>query len=201
MMPTLQQIIEASKIHPSRIFNIFLFGSRVYGTCNDESDYDFVIVANNSFESIEIKEGIFNIHIYTPDRFAKDLLWHKPNNLECIFSPQFAKLKEDIKPQFILDTRKLRHAISHLSSNSWVKCQKKLQTGEYQIGIKSLFHSLRLPMFATQLCKYGTISDFSCANIYWEKLKSRQWTWDEIDSEFRPIKSEIMHQFRKLAAK
>ena len=59
-------IIRASGIHKSRIFNIFLFGSRIYGTFNKKSDWDVIMVANNSVESSEIRNGLFNIHVYTP---------------------------------------------------------------------------------------------------------------------------------------
>ena len=133
----ISKIISASGIHPSRIFNIYLFGSRIYGTSTPNSDWDVVIVANNSVESIEVKAGDWNIHIFTPDKFQKDLEWHMPKNLECFFAPHWAKLKEDKKFQLKLDLNKLRHSVSHVSSNSWVKAKKKLLvSGEYNIGIK-----------------------------------------------------------------
>ena len=77
-------IIRASGIHPSRIFDIFLFGSRVYSTFNKKSDWDVIMVANNSVESTEIRNGLFNIHVYTPKKFQEDLNWHRINNFECI---------------------------------------------------------------------------------------------------------------------
>ena len=97
MIPTLETIVKASGIHPSRIFNITIFGSRIYGTVNESSDWDIIMVANNSVESTEQRRGLFNIHIYTPDKFKADLDWHRINNLECIFAPDWAKLKETIK--------------------------------------------------------------------------------------------------------
>jgi hypothetical protein len=40
-IPNIDDIIKASKLHPSRIFNIYLFGSLLYGTHEEEvSDYD-----------------------------------------------------------------------------------------------------------------------------------------------------------------
>jgi hypothetical protein len=56
-----------------------------YGTSNSQSDYDVIMIANNSVESTEIRTGLFNIHVYTPDKFKADLDWHRINNLECIF--------------------------------------------------------------------------------------------------------------------
>ena len=198
----ISKIITASGLHPSRVFNIYLFGSRVYGTTTHDSDWDIVIVANNSVEAIEIKSGDWNIHIFTPDKFQKDLDWHMPKNLECHFAPNWAVLKESKKFDFNFDLNKLRHSASHVSSNSWVKAKKKLLVaGEYNIGIKSLFHSIRIPMFATQIANTGKIEDFSCANSIWDKLKSKDWTWEELDNEFRDLRNKTLTEFRKVAAK
>ena len=201
----LNDIVIASGKHPSRIFNIIIFGSQIYGTSNPNSDIDIIMIANNSYESSEIRSGKFNIHIYTPDKFRQDLDWHRINNLECIFAPDWAKLKEDIKfDDFKLNLPRLRHAISHISSNSWVKTKKKLAyntSDEYYTGIKSLFHSIRIPMFGTQIAKYGRITDFSCANWVWDKLKSSKWTWHELDNEFREVHNNVLTEFRKFAIK
>ena len=212
MKPTLEMIIKASGLHPSRVFNVYIFGSQVYGTANKDSDWDIIMVANNSVESTELRKGLFNIHVYTPDKFKADLDWHRINNLECIFAPNWAKLKETIKFDFKLNSAKLRHATSHISSNSWVKCKKKLLVADdYYSGIKSLFHSIRIPMFATQIMQNGKIIDFECANWIWNKItfedkphylrdKSR-WTWDDLDKEFRSIHNEVLSDFRKVTPK
>jgi predicted nucleotidyltransferase len=207
-------IIKLSGIRPSRIFNITIFGSRVYGTDGKESDWDVIMVANNSVESTEIRRGIFNIHVYTPDKFRADLNWHRINNLECIFAPDWAILKEtiDYRKDFKVNISKLRHATSHISSNSWVKSKKKLTVAdEYYVGIKSLFHSIRIPMFATQVVNHGKIVDYSCANWIWDKLifndkpsyseNKLKWSWDKLDEEFREIHNSVLTEFRKVAAK
>jgi predicted nucleotidyltransferase len=212
MTPTLETIIKASGLHPSRVFNVYLFGSQIYGTATTESDFDIIMVANNSVESTEQRRGLFNIHIYTPDKFKADLDWHRPNNLECIFAPDWAKLKETIKFDFKLNLSRLRHVTSHVSSNSWVKCHKKLDVEEeYYIGIKSLFHSIRIPMFSTQIATRGRIIDFECANWVWDKLTFKEhpyymrgklkWSWEELDKEFRPIHNQVLSEFRKVAGK
>ena len=194
-------IIRASGIHKSRIFNIFLFGSRIYGTFNKKSDWDVIMVANNSVESSEIRNGLFNIHVYTPKKFQEDLDWHRINNFECIYAPDWAKLKEDIKFKFKYDVKKLRHASSHISSNSWVKSRKKINTGEYHIGVKSLFHSLRITMFSIQIVQNNKIVDFSCANYIWDNIKSRNWTFEELDDEYRLLKNKLNSEFRKITDK
>ena len=203
MKPNLDLILKTSGIHPSRVFNVYLFGSSVYGTSNDKSDWDVIMIANNSVDSTEIRRGLFNIHVYTPDKFKADLNWHRINNLECIWAPDWSKLKETIKfDEFKINKNKLRHALSHISSNSWVKCNKKLNVeNEYYIGVKSLFHSIRIPMFGIQIAETGKIYDFSCANFIWDKIKKNHWTWPELDKEFRPLLNQTLSQFRKLVPK
>jgi predicted nucleotidyltransferase len=216
-MITIDNIIKESGLHKSKVHNIYVFGSRVYETHSDNSDWDIIVVANNSVESIEIKSDLYNIHIYTPKKFQEDLDWHMPKNIECYFAPSWAKLQERIKFDFTLDIKKLRHATSHVSSNSWVKSKKKLEIGDYHIGIKSLFHSLRIPMFSTQLINTGHI-DFTSANFIWNKLNRvdknwchysdlpsansyKSWNWEELDLEFRELRNNILTEFRKVTEK
>lgn len=211
MIPNLDEVIKRAKLHPSRVFNVYIFGSRVYKTCSDKSDWDFIIVANNSVESTEIRSGDFNIHVYTPSKFQEDLDWHRINNLECVFAPDWAKLKEDIKYNVKIDLPKLRHAISHISSNSFVKSKKKLAQNDYYTGIKSIFHSIRIPMFGLQIANFGKIVDFSEANYIWDDITfkslpqymrdKKEWTWDELDKKWRPTLNSVLSQFRKSAAK
>jgi len=201
MIPTAQDIISHSGLHPKRVHNIYVFGSRVYKTNSENSDWDIIMVANNSVEAIELKLEKYNIHIYTPDKFKEDLEWHRINNLECIYAPTWAKIQENIHYDLDIELPKLRHATSHISSNSWVKCKKKLEIGEYHTGIKSIFHSLRIPMFATQVATTGTIYDFEEANYIWDKLVSKIWNWDELDLEFRELRNSILTEFRKVCEK
>ena len=203
-MVNLDDIIEKSGIHPTRIFNVYIFGSRVYGTNKKDSDWDIIMVANNSVESTEIRNGLFNIHIYTPDKFKKDLDWHRINNLECIFAPNFAILKEEInyRRDFKLDISKLRHASSHISSNSWVKAKKKITIfDEYHIGIKSLFHSIRIPMFSKQIIENGNIIDFKSANYIWFDLIKNRYNWNELESKYKPVRNKVNSEFRSVSYK
>lgn len=213
-MITIDDIIKTSGLHKSRVHNIYVFGSRVYQTHSDNSDWDIIVVANNSVEAIEIKSDLYNIHIYTPKKFQEDLDWHMPKNIECYFAPIWAKLQEKINFDFTLDVKKLRHATSHVSSNSWVKSKKKLEIGDYHTGIKSIFHSLRIPIFSTQLIENGQI-DFTSANFIWNKIMRvdsdwcnysdlpsvvsyKNWNWEELDLEFRELRNNILTDFRKV---
>ena len=196
----LNSVIKLSEIHPSRVQNVYLFGSRPYGTTTSESDYDFIVVCKNPFFEKEIRVENYNIHLMTMDIFMSKLKNHLPTAVEAIYLPEEFK-SESIKIDWSPSSQSLRHSFSHVSSNSWVKARKKILQGDYQIGIKSLFHSLRIPLFGSQISKFGRIIDFSEANWIWDELQSKRWTWEDLDFKFRPIRSKILSDFRELSPK
>lgn len=123
------------------------YGSITYGTYNERSDIDILrIVENNSNP---------DFHIYTRDEYQKALDDHEVVPIETYFFAQ--KHFGNFDFEFKLNKWKLRQVFSATTSNSWVKCKKKLADGEFYIGKKSLFHSLRILMFANALANHGMI--------------------------------------------
>lgn len=200
-MVTKEEIIKASGINPVSVLNIYLFGSRVYGNISKDSDWDVIMIAKTSSPETEIKTDKFNIHILTTDRFQDSLDQHNIRSIECIMAPDWAKLQEVHTFKFNLISSRLRHSISHMNSNSWVKAKKKLNQGDYYIGIKSLWHSIRIVMYGIQIAKTGHITDWKCASEIWKELSSRKWTWIELDERFRKINNSLLTEFRTLAGK
>jgi hypothetical protein len=201
IIPTADEVISRSGFHPSRVKNIYVFGSQVYGTTTQKSDWDFIMIANTSNTSEEIKSEDFNIHVVTQEHFLLNLKKHHSSSVEAYLAPSIFRLKEDIQIDWVPNISSLRHSFSHISSNSWVKCKKKIQEGDYYIGIKSLFHSLRIPLFGIQIAQTGIIQDFSVANHIHDKLFSKQWSWNELNTEFRELRNSILTDFRNITIK
>jgi predicted nucleotidyltransferase len=195
-MITLENIEKATKLQHSRIKNVYIFGSQVYGIASEISDWDVLVVANSPNTQEELKIDNLNIHILSPDRFQLGLKNHNIRDIECIMSPDWAILKETVKFKFGLNKIILRHSISHINSNSYVKCKKKLAQGDYYIGIKSLWHAMRIAMFGYQLATEGKITDFSCANYLWNELISKTWTWEELEEKFKQFNNNLLSIFR-----
>lgn len=198
-MLQLEEIIEKSGIHSFKIKNVYLFGSRVYSNNSETSDYDILIIANTPYEEKEIVVDNLNIHILTLDRFLEGLRQFNIRNIECLFSPYI--FKEEIIIPFKIKEDSLRHSISHTVSNSYVKAKKKIEQGDYYIGIKSLYHSLRIAMFGIQLIENGKIIDWGEANYIWKELFSKNWTWDELHEKYKPLRNTLMTKFRNLTYK
>lgn len=200
-MFNIENIIKGTNLHKSRIHNIYIYGSLVYKTSTKSSDVDMIIVANNSVENIEINNGEYNYHIITPDKFQDMLYQHHPVAIECIMAPNEFILMKKIDFKFNLQINKLRHSFSHVSSNSYVKCKKKLLQGDTYIGLKSLFHSIRIPMFGIQIAKFGKINDFTVANNVYKQIFSKNWKQEDLDETFRTVRNSIMSEFRTVTTK
>ena len=198
--PQLLEIIEAANIHPKKVKGCYIFGSRCYQTASEFSDWDIILIANSTSYETEIVVGNYNIHIITPDlalKYAKD---NHIKAIELICAPEWAKLLEfDFK--FVYKEDSFRHNISHTVSNSWVKAKKKIQQGDYYIGIKSLFHSLRIADFGTQFASRGRI-DFTSSNWIWKEINSEaEFEWEDLFKRYKPLLNERLTEFRKLASK
>ena len=192
----IQDILNIINIHPKRLINIYQFGSSVYLTNNKNSDKDFVVIAKSSITDKEFKTDLYNIHLLSEDRFLLGLKNHNIRDIECLMAPDWAKILVKKNFNFELKKPNLRHFISHINSNSIVKCKKKLTQGDYYIGTKSLFHSMRIANFGIQLATDNKITDFSSCNWIWEEINSKKWTWEELDNRWRPYNNDIMHDFR-----
>jgi len=162
-----EEIIDFVKIHPSRISNIYLYGSRVYGTAIKESDYDIIVLGSYSQEKQELiclspDNKRYNIHICVPNKFEDDLRAHDIHCLECIWAPEFAKLqiKKDYGKDFVINHHTLKLKLLSQSHDSWQKAKFKLKTSDTYRGLKSLYHSLRILKFGCQILNNGCIINF-----------------------------------------
>ena len=199
MIPTLDDILKTAKIHPLKVKGCYIFGSQVYGTAKRDSDWDIILVANNSVNEQEIKHPIYNIHIITPDHFQKLATDNHIKIIECLFAPQWAILKE-FPLNFKYKEPSFRHNVSHSVSNSWVKAKKKLEVGETYIGIKSLYHSLRMVTFAIQFAETKCI-DFHSTIDLWKDIISTEPNWEVLKDKFQPLRNELLTKFRLSATK
>ena len=175
---------------------IYDYGSRVYRTNSEKSDYDYIVVLlnNDGITSQEIRDENINIHFMNEIDFQAGLNNHKINILECYFQN-----KHHFK--FNLNLKLLREEISGKSSNSFVKAKKKIEVEkEYYLGWKSLFHSLRIVNFGIQIASQGKIYDYSQSNNYWFDILSMNcYNWEALRIKYKPIYNSLCTDLRKLA--
>lgn len=194
---------------------IFQRGSNVYGTADEQSDMDFIMVVPDSFAlESEIIEYVLDNDVKSNDfQIMNEWKWielinnHDIVAIEGLYIPDSKVIVGDMncyRKLFHLNPWKLRQSLSKVSSNSWVKCRKKLTIEkDYNLKIaqKSIFHSLRILMFGIQLLETGNI-DFGCANNILSEIKSIPYpTWEKYYMTFHDLHNSLKSQFRKLAPK
>jgi predicted nucleotidyltransferase len=200
-------IIKSFGLDEKEVLNIYSYGSRVYGTHSESSDYDFIIVMDKDVKefSLTSNDGNINVHLYSIDDFLTQCFQHKIAALECIFLPKELLLKNRLKISFSLDKEKLRSSISEKASHSWVKAKKKLEVEQDKnvyIAKKSLFHSFRIIDFGMQIAQHSKIVDYASCNSLWEEIKNDDSEeWDSYKDKYHELHNNKMSEFRNLAPK
>lgn len=201
---TTSEIIEKSNIHPLKTRNIYIYGSRIYGTNRVDSDYDIILIGTALIEHNEIQTQIgnyhLNIHVITPDKFKRDLENHDIMNLECFFSPEWARFQEKESLKFVLNKKKLAKNIIAQSFNSWRGGKHKLNEGDIYHALKSIFHSLKMLIFAIQIMEHGKIVDFTAANYLHKEINECDETeWEYFREKYLSFKIELENKLKELS--
>jgi len=199
-----ETVLTMQNLQANKIVGLYEFGSLVYGTAHENSDYDYVVILDVSdelYEHFENKD--LDIHIFSIESFKHKLIEHDIMVLETFFNPH-PIIKYDV--DFKLDLVKLRHKISAIVSNSWVKAKKKvlLEDEDSFIGWKSLFHSVRLLSFGIQMAELGRIEKFDGLVDFWNELLTKMNNGDDITkvmAEIKPQHNVNATKFRSLTPK
>lgn len=185
-----------------KIIAITEYGSFVYGTNDEQSDRDYVVIVNDDFQCDDqylLVDGDYNIF--------KETQFQNLLNRQCIAAiepffttPIYGSLAQYT---FKVDVHKLRADVSARSSNSFVKCKKKIlnETNAERAGMKSLFHSIRMLDFGCQIAKTGKIENFGSVNHVWNDIIVVGPNWEELKNEFQPLYNSYSSKFKEVAPK
>lgn len=192
-------------INTSEVLLAGYFGSYVYGTNNEQSDVDVVIVTKH--KSIDMTINGVDYQILSEQDFIKKLNLHQIMPLETFFLPNDKIIHEQNgyreSLNFSISTKTLRHSLSQTASNSFVKCKKKLtmeQELDY-VGLKSLYHSLRILTFGIDMATHGEITNYSVCNDLYHEIINEEPNWDKLKEKYQPIYNKLSTDFRKVTMK
>ena len=184
--------------------NIYHYGSFVYGTfVEGVSDYDYIVIVPD--EMIALDEQQFECDnrqytVHTAKSWQEMLDRCDVDAIETYFLLEQFIVKETVA--FIADITKtkIRNSFSHVASNSFVKCKKKLEVEESydpKTGKKSLWHSLRIVDFGIQILEHDKIVDYSSMNhLYDEIVKSEETDWEYFKTKYKPMYNALKTKFR-----
>jgi hypothetical protein len=203
----------------------FNYGSMLYHP-EDAKDYDVCLIMTS--ELFDIFHKIFDEHSFdtwTINEYPIDV---KPTVFGDLDSSELLELDYNTQKELssyvpaclnvylsqdsverlvkmtLADKKKVRHSISQKCSNSFVKAKKKLTVEkdyDRYSSMKSLYHSIRMAVFAYQYGKNGIISPESCKELYKEIASDYENNSDEellelINTKYKKIYNEKMRLFR-----
>lgn len=171
-------------------------GSILYGTHHANSDYDMLeVYSGDQVQTVisnEIDGRSYDIQQLSIDDYRAAVMAHE------VWAIEAHVIQPELCPAFVLDRCKLRHQFSKTASNSFVKAKKKItiEPNSTYIGLKSLFHSLRILRFGIQFATHHTIS-FECRDLY-EEVMSTPPDWTVLKNKFQPQFNALASEFRKV---
>lgn len=192
----------------------FQRGSTLFGTRDELSDTDLGCIVddghdmsglthteeagfeNRLYSGTLVKDGVVTDIQYVREGDFIDMVEeHRVFALEALFQePCAGYLKH-----FTLDRWRLRQEFSAVSSNSWVKAKKKMTVEkdlDMRCGAKSLFHSIRILMFAVQIARHGKITHYNCGTtLHGEIMEDLAggFGWEDFDRKYKPLWKEWHH--------
>ena len=197
-------------------------GSVLFGTTDEQSDIDLGCIVDNNYdlskfehtneeefekrlysETFERNGKKYDVQYVRESDFIDMIREHRVFAIEALFQPPCLEYLK----YFHLDTWILRQEFSRVSSNSWVKAKKKMTVEkdlDMRCGAKSLFHSIRILMFAVQIAKNGVINHYNCGILLHKEIMEdlkNGFTWEDFNKKYKPIWKEWHHAMVELCPK
>jgi predicted nucleotidyltransferase len=201
---TASSILESLKVTED-VLAIFPYGSRIYGTANLDSDYDFIIVTKSAF----LKNGAFKQNaISSVDRKIQGVLYSRSGFIDAINNYEIGALEcLSLDPSLVIlpskffkiqkwEEKQLVQKIIEKASASWHIASMQSKDDYKESAKKGIFHALRILMFGIQLKEHKRIVNFSEANELKEEINRLP---DEMfdDRMYLKLRDELMFKLRE----
>jgi hypothetical protein len=197
-----KEILELLNIPEADAVNIYPYGSRVYGTYNDESDEDFIIVYKSAFlpngafrnNAISSKDRKVQAVCYSRSGFQDAINNYEIGALECLSVPDDKVIMK--KWPFKIqkwDVKEMGKKIISKASASWHLANLQFKDDEIEMAKKGVYHALRILDFGDQLKEHGKIVSFHEAQVLRKQIMEEE---PFKISEWLPLRDQLMSKLR-----
>ncbi len=159
---------------------IYPYGSQVYGTADENSDHDYIIVLkramleNGAFRqnAISNEAGTIQGVLYSRGGFIDAINNYEIGALECLSLPpeQIILKKWPFKIAKWHEKTMIKKIIEKASASRHIADQQA-KSGFPDRAKKGMFHALRILHFGLQLKEHQKIVDYSVCNELYQQLK------------------------------
>jgi predicted nucleotidyltransferase len=196
----LNKILKQNDYNIEDIVNIYLVGSYLFETNNENSDFDFsLIIKGDYFDGRRtLDDGLYNLNLYHVDYFKLLIKEQCVDALMCLWIPEKFKIFEtkNFDSLFRLNVKKLHQQFIHEASLNWNKAKGNFSKNK-KFSLKYVAHCFRKLMFAVQIWKNKKMIDYTAGNDYYKELFNQEYeSWKEIESKFYQDFSDLVHSMK-----
>jgi hypothetical protein len=186
-------------------------------------EVDMTIFRRNEFERAlvlgdEVVVECVSLHYYESGVEPTLILLRKS---EFKLPAMVKKNDDDISETEIAENRaQIRSSFAKKANNSYSKCKKKLvverTVADQYVGLKSLFHCLRILSYGIQIVKYGYVANFKSTEEYYDDIvlpftskppeqqsdlteEEAEELWRQLEQKYKSIKNKLASEMRQLA--
>jgi hypothetical protein len=211
----LETVISTINIPEDKILNVYVTGSRVYGTNDANSDWDFFVIVEDDADlqsGWELQEvGDVNAGIAKISHFV-DIILNRDQNLQaicCLFVPQefiWLDKAKNLHERYKVHKYSLKQSILSKACSCFHRAEwycneaEKTENEDEKARLsrkskKMIFHCLRYLHLGLQLFDTGKIYDFKVANHYWTEIQNIDSVkWIDYEKVYRPVYLELLHK-------
>lgn len=195
----------------SGVYNIYVYGSYYFGTVNDTSDIDIIIVAQNAEPITVIKQDNIEYYIYNPDEFERQLNdvigsafvenYVPTDRVWQVYNTQSDEFKalERIKFNYVFDKQKIKTKQKERGDFHLNLAQKFFENREFERYQKALWSVIRGYEMSIDLIKNGKILYIQQSNDNLEEIKNNTFNnWQEVLDFFQPKIDNIYQEMLSL---
>ena len=161
-------------IGETTVLGMYLYGSRLWGTANEQSDYDFLIVLKSADKACQtIHKGNIDALCFSEVEFKRRLQAHAFLCVLCIcWLPEEWVWKRYSMKFDSLDIAAMKTSIQAEAERDWATAAKRRAKGLKDAANKIEMHAIRLLRIGQQL-EQGPMKcpDFACAVDVWKTIK------------------------------
>ena len=182
----LDEVFTKLSVKRKDVVNVYLIGSRMWGTATHTSDYDIYVVTKGATEArnshFRLPPGLeVDAVVVGASYFQQRLDFGKLKELSCIWAPEACQLlctRTFAPASGKVDPKALSSSLAEGYAKDWTRARKLIEGGNLVAGKKVILHCVRAHLLAVEIVEQGKIVDYETAADVVEWLHgvySKQW--------------------------
>lgn len=174
----------------------FRVGSHVYGTAGPASDHDYLVIVSSGRQDLVLSQAA-DVIVHTAETFQAALNRGNIMAFEALCAPSVHRLKEP-EPPFTarVDLGRLVASAIERSGSDFDAARRRFDSDPGRAR-RSLFHSLRVPLFAREIALTGRLISFDAANGYFEDVMTDPSdSFARLEAAFGPLRAQLCEALR-----